>query len=79
MTISDKMVCPQKNFYKKLLKNFRPQCRCRTFAPDLKVKAPQTVVRLSSEGSRAYPQPLPQGKGARPQMKNEECRLKNVD
>ena len=46
---------PQKKFWKKLLKNFRPQCRCRIFAPDLKVKGPadcrQTVVRgLENEG-----------------------------
>ena len=42
----------KKNFEKSCSKIRRAHFQCRIFAPDLKVKAPQTVVRLSSEGSK---------------------------
>jgi len=46
------MTTLKKNFEKSWSFIRKPQSQCRIFAPDLKVKAPQTVVRLSSEGSK---------------------------
>ena len=46
------LTTPKKIFEKSCSKIRRAHFQYRIFAPDLKVKAPQTVARLSSEGPK---------------------------